>query len=148
MLLFLPTPSRRGRPRASSTHASKTEFLPTPSRRGRRFLCLLMIGYSDFYPRPRVEGDVFIPNFSFPEVAISTHALTWRATVSGSRQHHPPAISTHALTWRATCRPFSWVAPIRNFYPRPHMEGDLFCKSVPYWVYISTHALTWRATFV
>ena len=168
---FYPRPRVEGDSSAKSCGGRPSVFLPTPSRGGRPKMHIFSIALAiisfhalawratggspcqdlsiaDFYPRPRVEGDVFIPNFSFPEVAISTHALTWRATVSGSRQHHPPAISTHALTWRATCRPFSWVAPIRNFYPRPHMEGDLFCKSVPYWVYISTHALTWRATFV
>ena len=35
----------------------------------------------------------------------------------------------------------------KDFYPRPHMEGDpVFCRSLPL-APISTHALTWRATY-
>ena len=55
-------------------------------------------------------------------------------------------ISTHALTWRAT---ISWGALIgqqSNFYPRPHMEGDGALWDAAVGVAISTHALTWRAT--
>ena len=33
-----------------------------------------------------------------------------------------------------------------NFYPRPHMEGDLDVFTLPQSAGISTHALTWRAT--
>ena len=56
-------------------------------------------------------------------------------------------ISTHALTWRATqCwQSFGWSPP--NFYPRPHMEGDLQqIDRLVDLLQISTHALTWRAT--
>ena len=34
------------------------------------------------------------------------------------------AISTHALTWRATFLPFVLQRGPHHFYPRPHMEGD------------------------
>ena len=34
---------------------------------------------------------------------ISTHALTWSATISPRPTNKPPHISTHALTWSATC---------------------------------------------
>ena len=56
---------------------------------------------------------------------ISTHALTWRATLILARPDLlGQGISTHALTWRATR-----LGSIRgcfhgDFYPRPHMEGD------------------------
>ena len=33
---------------------------------------------------------------------ISTHALTWRATISVKGEVEIEEISTHALTWRAT----------------------------------------------
>ena len=36
----------------------------------------------------------------------------------------PIIISTHALTWRATIPPCVHAAMSRDFYPRPHMEGD------------------------
>ena len=55
-------------------------------------------------------------------------------------------ISIHALTWRATC----FLAPLvhnkRDFYPRPHVEGDLQRWEVMIGGTISIHALTWRAT--
>ena len=34
----------------------------------------------------------------------------------------------------------------RNFYPRPHMEGDKLTEKNKKIIQISTHALTWRAT--
>ena len=34
--------------------------------------------------------------------AISTHALTWRATITVISTERSLGISTHALTWRAT----------------------------------------------
>ena len=33
-------------------------------------------------------------------------------------------ISTHALTWRATIKLINEVMQNADFYPRPHMEGD------------------------
>ena len=122
---FYPRPRVEGDSSAKSCGGRPSVFLPTPSRGGRPKMHIFSIALAiisthalawratggspcqdlsiaDFYPRPRVEGDVFIPNFSFPEVAISTHALTWRATSI--------AISSAAKGW--------------NFYPRPHMEGD------------------------
>ena len=79
---------------------------------------------SDFYPRPHMEGDVrqdrplralyrFLPTpshggrlaFSLHLCiisAISTHALTWRATLLSLEVRRHNRISTHALTWRAT----------------------------------------------
>ncbi len=37
---------------------------------------------------------------------------------------HLDKISTHALTWRATGYSQKTYDNMRNFYPRPHMEGD------------------------
>ena len=77
---------------------------------------------------------------------ISTHALTWRATRKVFEREQRQMISTHALTWRATRskmtdllfreflptpshggrRTILFLPPgdVRDFYPRPHMEGD------------------------
>ena len=60
------------------------------------------------------------------EAKISTHALTWSATLRENRSLCAELdISTHALTWSAT------------FIPN---AGHVFL------VGISTHALTWSAT--
>ena len=61
---------------------------------------------------------------SYAILAISTHALTWSATISSGLTPRRCIISTHALTWSAT-----------QFIPRHIFK---FC--------ISTHALTWSAT--
>ena len=93
-----------------------------------------------------MEGDA-AENQGVGLAAISTHALTWRATVAqevnvlaklflptpshGGRQYRQRLserhrrISTHALTWRATLL-------------REILRGSPLG--------ISTHALTWRAT--
>ena len=41
-----------------------------------------------------------------------------------------------------------WLSRPRNmnFYPRPHMEGDVQRLRIFEDAHISTHALTWRAT--
>ena len=111
-----------------------------------------MIGFIadfHFYPRPHMEGDG-IANAYNPVFRISTHALTWRATYQfddfvffhvsflptpshGGRPSAASAadledmISTHALTWRATVALRTVINRGRNFYPRPHMEGDMAC---------------------
>ena len=77
---------------------------------------------------------------------ISTHALTWRATPAAPRWDKVVAISTHALTWRATFSRCRSNTCTKNFYPRPHMEGDSANVFLPRLHHISTHALTWRAT--
>ena len=56
---------------------------------------------------------------------ISTHALTWRATLDiPNRGLTIINISTHALTWRATIGLALQKTRFQYFYPRPHMEGD------------------------
>ena len=80
------------------------EFLPTPSHGGR------------------LEST---PPY-YHSFSISTHALTWRATMVAKVHIFCDFISTHALTWRATVqivRLHNTRYP--NFYPRPHMEGDV-----------------------
>ena len=102
-------------------------------------------------------------------VSISTHALTWRATLVVISHLLRDCISTHALTWRATQTRGNVDTTHVDFYPRPHMEGDIddpdaedeLVKFLPTpshggrpsaagWevqgLHISTHALTWRAT--
>ena len=54
-----------------------------------------------FYPRPHMEGD--------------------QPTLTRCYIY---AISTHALTWRATRTMSSRISGMPYFYPRPHMEGD------------------------
>ena len=63
----------------------------------------------NFYPRPHMEGDT---------VDGDHVLLSW--------------ISTHALTWRATLHPSGINEVIAgDFYPRPHMEGDLCNRLYP-----------------
>ena len=57
---------------------------------------------------------------------ISTHALTWSATIPNLKMKLQSRISTHALTWSATASVESSVASVS----------------------ISTHALTWSATYL
>ena len=38
------------------------------------------------------------------------------------------------------------MVKIDDFYPRPHMEGDMSVGMIFDMMIISTHALTWRAT--
>ena len=99
---FLPTPSHGGR--LCQVHGSTTprRFLPTPSHGGRRVG--LLAG-------------------SLPSV-ISTHALTWRATFFVSPFHigciflPTPSHGGRLLFDSSAARSH------RDFYPRPHMEGD------------------------
>ena len=62
---------------------------------------------ADFYPRPHMEGDLCACRNKIWYLFISTHALTWRATVT-----------TVLVPWIKS-----------NFYPRPHMEGDFANQS-------------------
>ena len=78
---------------------------------------------------------------------ISTHALTWSATLEQYIDDNNITISTHALTWSATA--LSRAAFLSAFYfnSRTHVECDCTdCPHLACW-YISTHALTWSATF-
>ena len=85
-------------------HAEKNgeEFLPTPSHGGRPRHWGQHVSVQSFYPRPHMEGDVVLFGLFNPLLVISTHALTWRATLVVFRQNGARYISTHALTWRAT----------------------------------------------
>ena len=122
--LFLPTPSHGGRRIWQASPTRQKLFLPTPSHGGRRkghYIQGQKRRY--FYPRPHMEGDAR-RTLRALETAISTHALTWRATGSRRKQG----------------------ADQRDFYPRPHMEGDSGWDTGAVTSLISTHALTWRAT--
>ena len=100
---FLPTPSHGGRPMRTPTASRAGRFLPTPSHGGRRSC--------NFYQAHRI---LFLPTPSHG--GRLKHAKMMMYT---------KRISTHALTWRAT----GWCAlpqgRAADFYPRPHMEGDM-----------------------
>ena len=70
----------------------------------------------------RATGNLFA---RFTGRPISTHALTWRATDADDSWLRGYFISTHALTWRATIIYVTCFTGVDNFYPRPHMEGDI-----------------------
>ena len=77
----------------------------------------------NFNSRAHVERDAAtLENLGLAK--ISTHALTWSATVIISAFRSLSSISTHALTWSATSS-----------------SSAMFCENG-----ISTHALTWSAT--
>ena len=123
----------------------------------------------DFNSRTHVECDMLLVN-NWKRNGISTHALTWSATVEQEAKEILFEISTHALTWSATHRfvqpglPFrsisthalTWSATTRqshsiatgaDFNSRTHVECDNHCFSQPHIQEISTHALTWSATW-
>ena len=106
---------------------------------------------------------------SHANCSISTHALTWSATVLGHALFLCLLISTHALTWSATRSGYHRQSYRRYFNSRAHVERDdlvALCvgelgafqltrsrgarlDNSPSWWYniiISTHALTWSAT--
>ena len=65
----------------------------------------------------------------------------------GALARHKVKISIHALTWRAIHLPAMQRSATCDFYPRPHMEGDVCVSTTATGgSFISTHALTWRAT--
>ena len=121
---------------------------------------------SDFNSRTHVECDR-LPFYYILGVKISTHALTWSATLScyaltcssafqlthsrGVRQNTAitsrltVSISTHALTWSAT-RPVCGLQG-RTEFQLTHSRGVRPLAAVcPAMRSISTHALTWSAT--
>ena len=120
---FLPTPSRGGRRFDTEINNSKMEFLPTPSRGGRRLRVPWLSLPIQFLPTPsrggRLEGTIH----HVQGEDISTHALTWRATCE-----HPRAekifvfLPTPSRGGRLLHG--SRASLSRDFYPRPHVEGD------------------------
>ncbi len=99
-------------------------FYSRPPHGGRLRSSCLIEYFWNFYPRPHMEGDTIL--FCRPETCgISTHALTWRATDADDSWLRGYFISTHALTWRATIIYVTCFTGVDNFYPRPHMEGDI-----------------------
>ena len=78
----------------------------------------------DFNSRAHVERDFPILVGGTSRRRISTHALTWSATLAVRHFCAQRVISTHALTWSATKTPAERREALR----------------------ISTHALTWSAT--
>ena len=66
------------------------DFYPRPHMEGDRKGGRHADPLGDFYPRPHMEGDGLIPVDAQTAGEISTHALTWRATVNedGSKGAH------------------------------------------------------------
>ena len=123
-IVFLPTPSHGGRLKRSFSSCFACSFLPTPSHGGRRQTTSSWQRTTSISTHALTWRATIVLKSGIPHLTISTHALTWRATCAGytSLAHNP--ISTHALTWRATN---TTIMPIARMI-------------------ISTHALTWRAT--
>ena len=99
-----------------------------------------------FNSRTHVECDVHRIHFFPPIVRISTHALTWSATVCAKSKDLPRIISTHALTWSAT-------ELLSHTYHIQHISTHALTWSATFRIqfqmfsdWISTHALTWSAT--
>ena len=80
-------------------------------------------GCRNFNSRTHVECDV-LQDWVEVRYDISTHALTWSATMGLGKTYVGSEISTHALTWSATRSANRRTTKIK----------------------ISTHALTWSAT--
>ena len=100
-------------------------FQLTRSRGARQFSVSFSLLSKNFNSRAHVERDVaYICRLRLS--VISTHALTWSATVAQKGQYLIGKISTHALTWSAT---------ETKSYDIPRFN-------------ISTHALTWSATYM
>ncbi len=166
---FYPRPHMEGDPAVLSVKPFSINFYPRPHMEGDKWDKPFKVVYREFLPTPSHGGRHFSLYNIYSIRLISTHALTWRATLrlplSRSRfQNFYPRpltwratspftisipsglflptpshggrlsvvvaadfigpISTHALTWRATPCPSSRNQQRRNFYPRPHMEGD------------------------
>ena len=121
--IFLPTPSHGGRPRVTGSPSPTWEFLPTPSHGGRL----------ERWCSPS------------PALGISTHALTWRATGSNRLTKNITSFLPTPSHGGRPIGPQGEQGP-KDFYPRPHMEGDITTTKTCKYITISTHALTWRAT--
>ena len=57
----------------------ESNFYPRPHMEGDGYNLYTGCIQTDFYPRPHMEGD-FLSYIWDQKAAISTHALTWRAT--------------------------------------------------------------------
>ena len=121
---FLPTPSHGGRRYGVHKIDKATNFYPRPHMEGDRARVKLRMSARHFYPRPHMEGDDTVSPPDQLKAAISTHALTWRATRSAAffdncqlyfyPRPHMEGDASHGIDF-----PF-----VVHFYPRPHMEGD------------------------
>ena len=100
-----------------------------------------------FNSRAHVERDIMRSSSPRLIMSISTHALTWSATLDGVVIENKDFISTHALTWSATRYRRRRALRAVNFNSRAHVERDMdYQRKASRKSYISTHALTWSAT--
>ena len=80
---------------------------------------------SYFYPRPHVEGDrMYLIGLARLRIFLSTPSRGGRRSSSRIKKLQL-RISIHALTWRATCPLRCLLSLDADFYPRPHVEGDM-----------------------
>ena len=99
-----------------------------------------------FNSRAHVERDIMRSSSPRLIMSISTHALTWSATLDGVVIENKDFISTHALTWSATRYRRRRALRAVNFNSRAHVERDDKTADTMAQITISTHALTWSAT--
>ena len=78
---FYPRPHMEGDAKLQSSTVINPKFLPTPSHGGRLALHKVRPLLLHFYPRPHMEGDPASSDKILYLRRISTHALTWRATI-------------------------------------------------------------------
>ena len=107
----------------SNLLADVNQFLPTPSHGGRLTKWLSRPRNMNFYPRPHMEGDLVSVKSNLVK-NISTHALTWRATVFVITNTIFPQDFYPRPHMEGDKNPGRSVPPGSDFYPRPHMEGD------------------------
>ena len=100
---FLPTPSHGGRRGMSTWRLSLTpKFLPTPSHGGRPPIVTPGTPGHNFYPRPHMEGDIGIAADEPKRFGFLPTPSHGGRLLPISQEHRAALISTHALTWRAT----------------------------------------------
>ncbi len=98
-----------------------TAFQLTRSRGARRGWYCLCPAAVYFNSRAHVERDLRI-DCAAGETCISTHALTWSATISYTLELLENSISTHALTWSATSA-LSNTATVRTVFQLTRSRG-------------------------
>ena len=79
-------------------------------------------------------------------LGISTHALTWSATIPGYSPARFLYISTHALTWSATEENLITLLIIKISTHALTWSATISSTVIIIPHFISTHALTWSAT--
>ena len=88
-----------------------------------------------------MEGDKAVL-YRIHDGILSTHALRMEGDAITIALNQIFSLSTHALTWRATMARRNAQKTTRYFYPRPRVEGDGEARqTIAGTVPISIHAL-------